>query len=643
MRRGGSAKAPDKAAAARGHQLLSEILNWRHEYPLVAALLGPPGAGKTALLEKASAEARLRKFHVESVDLSEARELSEVDDFYTWLVRKLKEDWWRDIPNNGPARLGFNRMLGQALIQRRQPVLLALDHVESLPEAFAHHLISDLREIQDSAQPGGMWGRLRYVIAGSVSVYELRRRVNSPNLQFRLHVLPVADSAEAGEMTRCHLRETERSADDATIGFLAQETGGEPAFLNALDDHLLRPQIDLADAEAAISSMLRNACQYRHLSIPAYLYLLDQPFREKADRMLDGSPVALPPPTDIDRYQLAGAWIAARGIRSQPCFRNGLIERVLRGVRDYSGDGNIDQGLTKISRLQRFALGALEIPRLLECVEDAWRGLMRMDARAQLLIGKRNTGFSIDAASVSHIEMPESHGAEGNGHQAHSLIKRCVEGCVVDTHWPDADESLVLRMCPDQPFSSSVAVREMLRLWSLFLQPLDKVCLQLALLALGRHTLRTGLPKKVFVSSTCRDLPDHRRAVLEMLVRRDLLFRGMEYFGAEPESRAPAEKIIREVREADVYLGIFGMSYGSVDLKSGLSFTELEFNEAESSGKPMLLYVIRDDADVKANVFNSETEANRKALIARVKKHTPYLFGTKEDLARQVYEDLGKL
>jgi O-acetyl-ADP-ribose deacetylase (regulator of RNase III) len=159
----------------------------------------------------------------------------------------------------------------------------------------------------------------------------------------------------------------------------------------------------------------------------------------------------------------------------------------------------------------------------------------------------------------------------------------------------------------------------------------------------------TILEKKhlsVFLSSTYKDLISHRNAVKDQIIRRDMLFRGMEHFGADPSRLAPATKIVDEVRKTNVYLGIFGVRYGYVDQATGLSMTELEFNEAETSGKPMLLYVIRDDAPIKVSDIESDPNSKVKLdnLKARILKcYVPYLFDTIEDLARQVYEDLGKL
>src|SRR5262249_18737621 len=144
--------------------------------------------------------------------------------------------------------------------------------------------------------------------------------------------------------------------------------------------------------------------------------------------------------------------------------------------------------------------------------------------------------------------------------QVHTYAERAGPSWILDTHWPEPDGPVVLRVYPADGFSRSVATREILRLWALFLEPLGGILLQLGLQMLGRHALKAGLSagiKKVFVSSTYEDLIDYRRAAIDQLVRRDLLFRGMEHLGAIPENLPPAEKIVKQVGEADVYLGIF--------------------------------------------------------------------------------------
>lgn len=648
MSRARSAAAP--VAQRQEPDLFAEIFDWKKEYALVAAVLGPVGSGKTTLLKSVAKVAPDRGFKTVFLDLMDARELFDVEDFYVWLVRRLKEDWWQGVKGASP-RLDFCNMLEQAVTKRRQPALLMLDHLEWLAEPCAHALVSDLREVQDRADSNRAWGRLRCVIAGQVSVYELRRRLNSPNLQFRLHIFPLHDPHAAEESTQDYLEQRGRSGDRAAVRYLAAQTGGEPAFLGLLDSHLNGLHVGIREAEAAVRSLLLNASQYPHFSHPAWLYILDEEFKAKADRMLDGTPVSPAGPTaDIDRYQLAGAWIAGSGVRSELCFRNGMVESILRGLRR-PDQVRVDPNLIEVSRLQKAARSSRDIMDLLEYVSDAWAAIGGQAGRAQVLLrtDDRKKALALDAHMVSRVDLAEDAAAPGNGREVHTHAARIEGEWALDTYWPEPEEPVVVRIYPEDGFSLSVAARETLRLWSLFLEPLGGVALQLGLQTLGRHTLKTGLgsgPRKIFVSSTYKDLVEHRRAVLEQVVRRDLLFRGMEHFGADPENQPPAEKIVREVRESDVYVGIFGVRYGFVDPQSGVSMTELEFNEAETLDKPKLLYVLHEDAEVKRSYLEAEPEKQAKlqALLKRIKsKYVVYPFRTIEDLAKQVYEDLGKL
>jgi O-acetyl-ADP-ribose deacetylase (regulator of RNase III) len=150
----------------------------------------------------------------------------------------------------------------------------------------------------------------------------------------------------------------------------------------------------------------------------------------------------------------------------------------------------------------------------------------------------------------------------------------------------------------------------------------------------------------VFLSSTYLDLVDHRKLLIDQIARRKMLFSGMEHFGADPGNHPPANKIILEVNNADIYVGVFGVRYGSIDPVTGISMTELEFRQAKTSGKTMLLYLIKDTANVK--VSDIETNPVGKERLEKLKAEikmskTVYFFDTAENLARQLYEDLGKI
>ncbi|HEX6039848.1 DUF4062 domain-containing protein [Longimicrobium sp.] len=99
----------------------------------------------------------------------------------------------------------------------------------------------------------------------------------------------------------------------------------------------------------------------------------------------------------------------------------------------------------------------------------------------------------------------------------------------------------------------------------------------------------------VFVSSVSDELDAERKALREEVQALGALFSGMEYFGSKPES--PAPYCARKAAEPDLYVGLLGMRYGSVDPGSGLSFTHLEYQAARNAAVPCLVYLKgrRDD------------------------------------------------
>jgi hypothetical protein len=105
---------------------------------------------------------------------------------------------------------------------------------------------------------------------------------------------------------------------------------------------------------------------------------------------------------------------------------------------------------------------------------------------------------------------------------------------------------------------------------------------------------------QVFISSTFLDLKIERQAAVEAILRSGHYPAGMELFTAGDKSQW--EIIQRWITESDVYVLILGGRYGSIEPKSGMSYTELEYDFAVSSGKPFFSIVISDeglDAKVK--------------------------------------------
>src|SRR5438046_4027206 len=99
---------------------------------------------------------------------------------------------------------------------------------------------------------------------------------------------------------------------------------------------------------------------------------------------------------------------------------------------------------------------------------------------------------------------------------------------------------------------------------------------------------------QVFVSSTFSDLVKERQAAVEAILAAGHIPAGMELFTAGDESQMDVIK--QWIDESDVYLLILGGRYGSIEPKSGKSYTHLEYEYALAQGKPVFACVIRDQA-----------------------------------------------
>jgi hypothetical protein len=90
---------------------------------------------------------------------------------------------------------------------------------------------------------------------------------------------------------------------------------------------------------------------------------------------------------------------------------------------------------------------------------------------------------------------------------------------------------------------------------------------------------------QVFVSSTFEDLKEERQHVMQALLESKCIPTGMELFPAT--SAEQWELIKRVIDECDYYMVIVAGRYGSIG-KTGVGYTEMEFDYATQSGKPVI-------------------------------------------------------
>jgi hypothetical protein len=97
---------------------------------------------------------------------------------------------------------------------------------------------------------------------------------------------------------------------------------------------------------------------------------------------------------------------------------------------------------------------------------------------------------------------------------------------------------------------------------------------------------------QVFVSSTFSDLKEERQAAVEAILSAGHIPAGMELFAAGDESQMDVIK--QWIDESDVYLLILGGRYGSIEPKTGKSYTPLEYEYAIELGKPLFACVVNE-------------------------------------------------
>jgi tetratricopeptide (TPR) repeat protein len=149
--------------------------------------------------------------------------------------------------------------------------------------------------------------------------------------------------------------------------------------------------------------------------------------------------------------------------------------------------------------------------------------------------------------------------------------------------------------------------------------------------------------KKVMISSTALDLPEHREKVLNACLRQGMFPIMMEHLPAS-DADAIAESL-RMVNETDIYLGIFAYRYGYVPDGYNISITEMEYNRAVERGIPRLIFLMHKEHPLTAKDFETgEGAVKIETLKERLKKERVVnFFNSPAELQAEVIDSLSKL
>jgi hypothetical protein len=149
---------------------------------------------------------------------------------------------------------------------------------------------------------------------------------------------------------------------------------------------------------------------------------------------------------------------------------------------------------------------------------------------------------------------------------------------------------------------------------------------------------------QVFISSTYIDLKDERQAAVEAILSSGHMPAGMELFSAGDESQMKVIK--RWIEESDVYLLILGGRYGSIESKSGKSYTQLEYEYAIELNKPIFSVVITEDAQEEkikkfgSNVIEKDNPQKLKAFKETVLGKLVKFFDDEKDIKLAIHETM---
>lgn len=147
---------------------------------------------------------------------------------------------------------------------------------------------------------------------------------------------------------------------------------------------------------------------------------------------------------------------------------------------------------------------------------------------------------------------------------------------------------------------------------------------------------------KIFVSSTFSDMKPYRDAIRSAVERAKCVPIGMEHFGAA--AVPPLEKCIEELKECQIFVCSIGMRYGSIEEKSNKSYTQLEYEYAQSIGMPILAFLV-DETKVKflpGDMDTGELSFKLKLFKEQIKNSsiTYDIFDSESDLETKVLQSI---
>ncbi|HKQ53646.1 MAG TPA: DUF4062 domain-containing protein, partial [Pyrinomonadaceae bacterium] len=145
------------------------------------------------------------------------------------------------------------------------------------------------------------------------------------------------------------------------------------------------------------------------------------------------------------------------------------------------------------------------------------------------------------------------------------------------------------------------------------------------------------------ISSTARDLPEHRKEVMDACLRQGMFPTMMEHLPASDADAITAS--LKLVDEADIYVGVFAHRYGYVPVGHDISITEMEYYRAVERNIPRLIFVMDKTHPITINaVEQGASSIKLKAFKERIQtENIVNFFKSPADLRAHVINSLSQL
>jgi hypothetical protein len=474
----------------------------------IIAIIGPPGSGKSALLrglvsEITSRDNDARLWTPLTIDLLDIKVGSE-EDMYRQVVTQLMDSIGGAGLSVGMTETTKRRQFDDLILSTAKSVsdrvLLTLDHLEWVPREFAESISQRLRAIKESSYQHPEANRVGLVIAGAMSLHELTTSTKSAFHTARTVQLPTSDRVSIQSYIRaCLVREGHSLIEQSVVDYLAQQTGGEPMFVEVILRRVRNKsisQLTLDETRGICSNISPD--ELPHLRHASLHLTLNRDLAEIANKIIQGKHIVQRGRgADIDQFQLTGVVVLDRSQRPPTyMFRNGLVagavERLL-SPKSFSGyDWEFAASLSDLAEAKRYIGNVGDIATSVAPLHSAWKTLTGLgqplmhialggmpgnswrvmeipstsanvptcvNGAIGRLFDLKGTVFHVEAEAISYaIPLRRSNG---------------VFGCFVTT----------------VAISTEVVSEHTLQHWAVFISELGESLMQKALAEIGRTTL----------------------------------------------------------------------------------------------------------------------------------------------------------